>query len=301
MLIKAFRRLKCLHTQQNKYLPPRRQNDLFHNLLDTCTAFALRQILVEITFACITMLVQSCLKQFLPFLTTLVLPLLAAILVYTMRSIWTNQEFDRYRFDSFAPLRNDSKVKWFVDGKDYMSAVANAIEAAHKEILITDWQMNPYIFMKRPDNGVDSLKWRLDKMLIRKASEDVKVYILLYWETKVALDVGSDHTISTLNKHHNIVVYRHPHRFNILKHFFTKILWSHHEKLIIIDRRIAFVGGIDLCNGRWDTPSHELMDDYPLHPCSEEHCEDMEEGNTYERYRRWVGKDYKNEFFFRRK
>ncbi|XP_046844970.1 phospholipase D1-like [Xenia sp. Carnegie-2017] len=222
--------------------------------------------------------------------------LIFLLLAVLMWNYWTNQESDRYRFNSFAPLRNDSKVKWFVDGKDYMSAVADAIEAAHKEILITDWQMNPNIFMKRPDNGVDSLKWRLDKMLIRKASEDVKVYILLYWETKVALDLGSDHTISTLNKHHNIVVYRHPHRFNVLKHFFTKILWSHHEKLIIIDRRIAFVGGIDLCNGRWDTPSHELMDDYPLHPCTEEHCENMEAGNTYERYRRWVGKDYKNEF-----
>jgi hypothetical protein len=30
------------------------------------------------------------------------------------------------------------------------------------------------------------------------------------------------------------------------------LLWSHHEKMIIIDQKIAFVGGIDLCFGRWD-------------------------------------------------
>ena len=33
--------------------------------------------------------------------------------------------------------------------------------------------------MKRPDTGVDSLKWRLDKILLRKADEGVCVYILL--------------------------------------------------------------------------------------------------------------------------
>ncbi|CAF5136069.1 unnamed protein product, partial [Rotaria sp. Silwood1] len=29
-------------------------------------------------------------------------------------------------------------------------------------------------------------------------------------------------------------------------------LWSHHEKTVIIDQKIAFVGGIDLWFGRWD-------------------------------------------------
>ena len=42
--------------------------------------------------------------------------------------------------------------------------------------------------------------------------------------------------------------------------------WSHHEKTIIVDRSIAFVGGIDLCLGRWDTHNHTLTDNYPLSP-----------------------------------
>ena len=29
-----------------------------------------------------------------------------------------------------------------------------------------------------------------------------------------------------------------------------------HEKLVVIDGRLAFVGGIDLTAGRWDTPAH---------------------------------------------
>ena len=43
-------------------------------------------------------------------------------------------------------------------------------------------------------------------------------------------------------------------------------LWSHHEKTVVIDQTLAFVGGIDLCNGRWDTHEHLLNDDYPPPP-----------------------------------
>jgi phosphatidylserine/phosphatidylglycerophosphate/cardiolipin synthase-like enzyme len=27
------------------------------------------------------------------------------------------------------------------------------------------------------------------------------------------------------------------------------LFWSHHEKLVVVDNRIAFLGGIDLCYG----------------------------------------------------
>jgi hypothetical protein len=38
------------------------------------------------------------------------------------------------------------------------------------------------------------------------------------------------------------------------------VLWAHHEKLICIDQNIAFVGGVDLCYGRWDNCNHVLTD-----------------------------------------
>ena len=41
-------------------------------------------------------------------------------------------------------------------------------------------------------------------------------------------------------------------------------MWAHHEKLVIIDQSLAFVGGIDLCYGRWDNSSH-LLTDLRLH------------------------------------
>lgn len=46
-------------------------------------------------------------------------------------------------------------------------------------------------------------------------------------------------------------------------------LYTHHQKCVIVDtlahgnyRKIsAFVGGLDLCDGRYDTPEHRLFRD----------------------------------------
>ena len=41
------------------------------------------------------------------------------------------------------------------------------------------------------------------------------------------------------------------------------LYWAHHEKLCLIDGRIAFMGGLDLCFGRWDTNQHAISDAHP--------------------------------------
>lgn len=40
-------------------------------------------------------------------------------------------------------------------------------------------------------------------------------------------------------------------------------LQAHHEKFIVIDYSVAFIGGIDLCFGRWDSNQHPLADVHP--------------------------------------
>ena len=204
----------------------------------------------------------------------------------------------KHRFGSFAPIRNESQAKWYVDGQDYMAAVADSIEAAEKEIFITDWQLNPHIFMKRPDSGVDSLLWRLDKMLLRKAEQGVRTYILLYWESKkiAGMDLGSEYAKTVLT-HDNIEVLRHPDMTTLLLNPSTMFRWSHHEKVVVVDRSVAFVGGIDLCFGRWDTHSHLLTDPFPPHPCvlESDECARIPKESTVQ-YAQWIGKDYGNTF-----
>jgi phospholipase D1/2 len=41
------------------------------------------------------------------------------------------------------------------------------------------------------------------------------------------------------------------------------LYWAHHEKLCLVDGRTAFMGGLDLCYGRWDTNQHAISDAHP--------------------------------------
>ena len=35
-------------------------------------------------------------------------------------------------------------------------------------------------------------------------------------------------------------------------------VWTHHEKIVVIDQKLAFLGGIDLCYGRYDDHEHTI-------------------------------------------
>ncbi len=41
------------------------------------------------------------------------------------------------------------------------------------------------------------------------------------------------------------------------------LYWAHHEKLCLVDGSVAFMGGLDLCYGRWDTNQHAIADAHP--------------------------------------
>uniref|UniRef100_A0A1B6CGW4 Phospholipase n=1 Tax=Clastoptera arizonana TaxID=38151 RepID=A0A1B6CGW4_9HEMI len=172
-----------------------------------------------------------------------------------IKEVAHNSDFtQRNRYSSFAPQREESSGTWFVDGCDYMSAVADALELAQEEIFIADWWLSPEIHMKRP--AVEGDRWRLDKILQRKASEGVRVFVMLYKEVELALGINSFYSKHRLvTSHPNIKVLRHPDHAKA-----GVFLWAHHEKIVVIDQNIAFLGGIDLCYGRWDDYRHRLTD-----------------------------------------
>ncbi|KAG2237483.1 hypothetical protein INT48_005516 [Thamnidium elegans] len=153
-----------------------------------------------------------------------------------------------HRFGSFAPIRENAKAKWFVDGHDYYEAVAQAILSAKSEIYIEDW----WLYLRRPPKGNE--EYRLDRLLKRKACEGVMIYIVIYKNVSVALPLDSQHTRDWMhNVHPNIIVQRHAN-------LTSSPFWAHHEKILVVDYRLAFVGGLDLCFGRYDTQRHDLTD-----------------------------------------
>ncbi|CAM2119389.1 unnamed protein product [Caretta caretta] len=159
-----------------------------------------------------------------------------------------------HRFGSYAAIQQNTLAKWYVNAKGYFEDVADAMEAAKEEIFITDWWLSPEIFMKRP--VVEGNRWRLDCILKRKAQQGVRIFVMLYKEVELALGINSEYSKRTLMRlHPNIKVMRHPDHVSS-----SVYLWAHHEKLIVIDQSVAFVGGIDLAYGRWDDDEHRLTD-----------------------------------------
>lgn len=159
-----------------------------------------------------------------------------------------------HRFGSFANEQKNILSKWYVNGKQYMEDVANALEEAEEEIFITDWWLSPEIFLKRP--VVEGNRWRLDSILKRQAQKGVRIFVMLYKEVELALGINSEYSKRTLLQlHPNIKVMRHPDHVSS-----SVYLWAHHEKIVVIDQSVAFVGGIDLAYGRWDDREHRLTD-----------------------------------------
>ncbi|KAI4863088.1 phospholipase D [Hypoxylon rubiginosum] len=193
------------------------------------------------------------------------------------------QWHEQHRFDSFAPVRKAAFAQWLVDGRDYMWNVSRAISMAQDVIYIHDWWLSPELYMRRP--ACISQKWRLDRLLQKKAREGVKVFIIIYRNVEQAIPIDSEYTkFSLLNLHDNILVLRSP---NQLKK--NQFFYAHHEKVCIVDHDVAFLGGIDLCFGRWDNPQHPITDDRPTgmepdgdRPRDAEHCQ------------LFPGKDYSN-------
>ncbi|KAK8147481.1 hypothetical protein G3M48_001562 [Beauveria asiatica] len=202
-------------------------------------------------------------------------------------------EFSVNRYHSFAP-ENTGDAKWFVDGCSYFYAVSQALERAQKCIYILDWWLSPELYLRRPPSKNE--RYRLDALLKGAAERGVTIHVIIYKEVPAVLPINSAHSEKSLEAlHPNIHVFRHPDHnptgydieselgiaFKDLTHFDlakashaaikaiygvkddTVLYWAHHEKLLIVDKTLCFMGGLDLCFGRWDTNSHPIADAHP--------------------------------------
>ncbi|ETE59081.1 Phospholipase D1, partial [Ophiophagus hannah] len=174
-------------------------------------------------------------------------------------------------------LRIDNLSR-YVNAKGYFEDVANAMEAAKEEIFITDWWLaEPRNIYEAACGGRESLEIGLhfeaegckcavffkpykaakeNRDISHFSGRDSRAMPSSYKKVELALGINSEYTKRTLMRlHPNIKVMRHPDHVSS-----TVYLWAHHEKLVIIDQSIAFVGGIDLAYGRWDDNEHRLTD-----------------------------------------
>ena len=173
------------------------------------------------------------------------------------------------KYNAYTNMKKYNVCQWFSDGKDYFEDLFQKLLNAKTSIYITDWWMSPEVFLRRPINENEYIQLskekkatknfgpyisRLMDILALKANQGVKVYVLVYYECSLALTLNSKHTEDALKSASNLIkVTRHPTGASTL-------LWSHHEKLVIIDQMIGYVGGLDLCWGRYDNHDHPIYE-----------------------------------------
>lgn len=174
---------------------------------------------------------------------------------YISKIFRTNPYTKLHIHGAFAPSRLGNACQLFNAGQEYFQNIFNCIEQARESIMITDWWFSPEFPLLRPAQAhLFDEHSRIDRTLGRAASRGVKVYVIVYKEFAMSMSNDSEHVKSTLEAlGPNVKVLRHP---NVIAS-----LWSHHEKMCIVDRHTVFLGGLDLCWGRWDSHDHQLFDD----------------------------------------
>ncbi|MGH8808570.1 MAG: VTT domain-containing protein, partial [Noviherbaspirillum sp.] len=143
-----------------------------------------------------------------------------------------------------------------VDAQAYFNAVRAAIRNARHSVFILSWDIDSRTWLV-PEGAHDGYPEPLGDFLhaVVASRPDLHAYVLdwdfamLYalereWLPVYKLDWRTHRRLAFR------LDARHP------------IGGSHHQKVVVVDARIAFVGGLDLTRARWDTPEHAC--DAPL-------------------------------------
>ncbi|XP_059437169.1 phospholipase D delta-like [Corylus avellana] len=162
--------------------------------------------------------------------------------------------------------------------------ICHAIVEAHHLVYIVGWSIYHKVKLvrehtRRLPRGGDLT---LGELLKYKSEEGLRV-LLLIWDDKTSHDKfvlktnglmqTHDEETKKFFKHSSVTCVLAPRyassKMGYFKQQVVGTLFTHHQKCVIVDtqasgndRKItAFLGGIDLCDGRYDTPEHRLFRD----------------------------------------
>lgn len=141
-----------------------------------------------------------------------------------------------------------------IDAAAYFSAFAEACRSARQQILILGWDFDRRERLHREETQGE-LPDELGAFLVElvKQRKELNVY-LLSWDFNMIYAVERE-LLPALR-----LRLQAPPRFHFRLDNSHPKGASQHQKVVVIDDRVAFVGGIDLSRWRWDTPEHEPRD-----------------------------------------
>ena len=147
-----------------------------------------------------------------------------------------------------------SRFGWVVDGEEYFRALRESMEAAEREILIVGWDIDSTVELIRDESHPlhpSPLADTLQALVERNPSLEVRV---LSW----------DFAMVYVLERELLPAYRFGWKESERLHFHLDgehaTGASHHQKFVVIDSNLAFVGGLDITKSRWDTREHAADD-----------------------------------------
>jgi phospholipase D1/2 len=152
------------------------------------------------------------------------------------------------------------RAAFLIDGAAYFAAFVAAAEQAEESIFIVGWDVDSRVRLM-PDADQGAMPVELGRFLNALVSRrrHLRVYIL-NWDFAMvfALEREPLPMLKLRRWTHRKVHFRldgqHP-------------VWaSHHQKIVVVDNAVAFVGGMDLTLRRWDTPEHKADDPRRVDP-----------------------------------
>ena len=156
---------------------------------------------------------------------------------------------------SFSNHSEGNKVKAFTTGKDYFIDLISQIGAAQESVYITGWQVNW-------DAQVDEKGQRLYDLLLNAVQNNkaLKIYVMP-WDDTAPVQTYDDQTkavLELINTHETVK--RECVFVNLAKSMADAdaLFFSHHQKQVVIDNKMGYVGGIDLAYGRFDDHTYDL-------------------------------------------
>ena len=160
-------------------------------------------------------------------------------------------------------LEQAGRVAFLVDGAAYFSAVRAAAAQARRSIFILGWDIDSRMRLV-PEGADDGLPEPLGDFLnaLAKRSRKLRIYIL-NWD--FAMLYAPDREVLPRYK----LGWRTHRRVRFELDGAHPVGSSHHQKVVVIDDAMAFVGGLDLTHCRWDTPEHRADDPRRKHPGGE--------------------------------
>ena len=146
-----------------------------------------------------------------------------------------------------------------VDGRSYYRALHDTARQARRYVLLAGWQFDSETQLLRGADAGGPV-WLLPLLNeLCERNPQLRVYILA-WDFSVLYSLKREflQSLRFAWKSHERILFRFDNS--------QPLGASHHQKFAVVDGRVAFVGGMDICQGTWDDRDHRVDNPSRVHP-----------------------------------